>query len=49
MVKNGVTQFFFSIMEMEHARDDLIYEVHKLQQSNVNYEINACFCSESSS
>lgn len=29
-----------NIMEMEHARDDLMYEVHKLQQSNVNYEKN---------
>uniref|UniRef100_A0A1I8EWE1 Uncharacterized protein n=1 Tax=Wuchereria bancrofti TaxID=6293 RepID=A0A1I8EWE1_WUCBA len=24
-----------NIMEMEHARDDLMYEVHKLQQSNL--------------
>uniref|UniRef100_A0A0R3S2D1 Exocyst complex component Sec6 n=1 Tax=Elaeophora elaphi TaxID=1147741 RepID=A0A0R3S2D1_9BILA len=29
-----------NIMEMEHARDDLMFEVHKLQQSNVNYEKN---------
>lgn len=30
-------------MEMEHARDDLMFEVHKLQQSNVDYEKNVCF------
>lgn len=29
-------------MEMEHARDDLMYEVHKLQQGSVDYEKNVC-------
>lgn len=30
-------------MELEHARDDLTYELHKIQQSNVQYEINVTF------
>lgn len=48
--KNVIKHILFvcSIMEMEHARDDLMYEVHKLQQSNVDYEKNACFCRLSS-
>lgn len=48
MVEAKVNLIFYSIMEMEHARDDLMYEVHKLQQDNVNYEKNACFCCENS-
>lgn len=27
-------------MELEHARDDLMFEVHKLQQGNADYEKN---------
>lgn len=33
-------EVFCSIMEMEHARDDLMYEVHKLNQGNTEYEKN---------
>ncbi|VDK45758.1 unnamed protein product [Anisakis simplex] len=29
-----------NIMELEHARDDLMFEVHKLQQGNAEYEKN---------
>uniref|UniRef100_A0A9J2PAF8 Exocyst complex component Sec6 n=1 Tax=Ascaris lumbricoides TaxID=6252 RepID=A0A9J2PAF8_ASCLU len=29
-----------NIMELEHARDDLMFEVHKLQQGNADYEKN---------
>lgn len=41
-VENSPIRFLFSIMDLELARDELLFEVHKSDSPNKDYEKNVC-------